>query len=322
MDFALVPTAATTARELAQLDARARDYAAESHAPNTRRAYASDLRAFVAWCRSFGLSPLPATEATVRRYLAALADAGRKVSTIGRALTAINQAHVRAGFAPPREAPSVRDAWRGVRRRLGVAPHGKAPLLIEGLRAAVTALPSTLRGVRDRALLVLGWAMGARRSEIVALRVGDVRFTAEGFEITIRRSKTDQEGAGHVIGVPFGSMPATCPVRTVLAWKEAAGIMEGPLFRSLQNGRPTANALDGRDLARIVKEAARAAGLAEADLSGHSLRAGLITQAAKQGRAERDIMRHTGHRSAATLRRYIRAAELFDATNPAQGIGL
>ncbi len=111
-------------------------------------------------------------------------------------------------------------------------------------------------------------------------------------------------------------------MRTVLAWRAAAGIESGPLFRSFKNGRPTSRPLDGRDLARLVKAAAEGAGLATADLAGHSLRAGLITQAARQGKAERDIMRHTGHRSAATLRRYIRAAELFAPSNPAQVIGL
>ena len=320
---ALAPVSSPAARvlALAELDARAHDYAAAAHAPNTLRAYAADLRAFAAWGRALQLVTLPADPRTVARYLAALADAGRKCSTIGRALTAINVAHTRAGFPGPREAPQVRDAWRGVRRVLSVAPRQKAPILVEDLRTLATALPSTLHGTRDRAILVLGWAMGARRSEVVALEVADLRLTADGFEITIRRSKTDQEGAGHVIGVPFGSTPATCPVRTVLAWKSAANVEAGPLFRSLKNGRPTSRALDGRDLARVVQAAAARAGLA-GDLAGHSLRAGLITQAARQGKAERDIMRHTGHRSAATLRRYIRAGELFTSNNPAQGIGL
>jgi site-specific recombinase XerD len=318
---AIVPAAPSPALALAELDARAHDYAAAAHAPNTLRAYAADLRAFAAWGRAFQLVTLPADPRTVARYLAALADAGRKCSTIGRALTAINVAHTRAGFPGPREAPQVRDAWRGVRRVLSVAPRQKAPILVEDLRALATALPSTLHGTRDRAILVLGWAMGARRSEVVALEVADLRLTADGFEITIRRSKTDQEGAGHVIGVPFGSTPATCPVRTVLAWKSAANVEAGPLFRSLKNGRPTSRALDGRDLARVVQAAAVRAGLA-ADLAGHSLRAGLITQAARTGKNERDIMQHTGHRSAATLRRYIRAAGLFTSSNPAQGIGL
>ncbi len=321
---ALAPVPYPSARvlALADLEERARDYAAAAHAPATLRAYASDLRSFAAWCRPLGIVSLPAEPRTVALYLAALADADRRPSTIGRALTAINIAHVRAGFPAPREAAHVRDAWRGVRRMLGVAPRQKAPLLVEDLRAVATALPSTLRGIRDRAILVLGWAMGARRSEVVALEVADLRLTAEGFEVVIRRSKTDQEGEGHKLGVPFGSTPATCPVRTVLAWKAAAGIEAGPLFRSLKNGRPTSRPLDGRDLARIVKAAAERAGLAAGELAGHSLRAGLITQAARQGKAERDIMRHTGHRSAATLRRYIRAAELFAPSNPAQGIGL
>ena len=321
---ALVPTTpAAQLAPLAQLEERARDYAAAAHAPNTLRAYASDLRAFASWCRSHGVASLPAEPRTVALYLTALADTGRRPSTIGRALTAINIAHVRAGLPAPREAAAVRDAWRGMRRVLSVAPRQKAPLLVEDLRALAIALPSTLRGIRDRAILVLGWAMGARRSEIVALDVADLRLTAEGFEVTIRRSKTDQEGEGHRLGVPFGSTPATCPVRTVLAWKAAAAVNEaGPLFCSLKNARPTGRPLDGRDLARIVKAAAELAGLAAAELAGHSLRAGLITQAARQGKAERDIMRHTGHRSAATLRRYIRAAELFAPSNPAQGIGL
>lgn len=205
---------------------------------------------------------------------------------------------------------------------LSVAPRQKAPLLVEDLRTLATALPSTLHGTRDRAILVLGWAMGARRSEVVALEVADLRLTADGFEITIRRSKTDQEGTGHTLGVPFGSTPTTCPVRTVLAWQSAGHVDAGPLFRSLKNGRPTSRALDGRDLARIVQAAAARAGLDPAQLAGHSLRAGLITQAARHGKAERDIMRHTGHRSATTLRRYIRAGELFAQGNPAQGIGL
>jgi site-specific recombinase XerD len=320
---ALAPVPSPDARTLAlaELDTRAHDYAAASHAANTLRAYTADLRAFVAWCSALQLAPLPATPPTVASYLAAMADAGRRPSTIGRALTAINVAHVRAGFRGPREAPAVRDAWRGIRRLLSVAPHQKAPILLEDLRALATALPSTLRGIRDRAILVLGWAMGARRSEVVALDVADLRLTAEGFEVTIRRSKTDQEGEGHAIGVPFGSTPATCPVRTVLAWQSAATITAGPLFRSLKNGRATSRALDGRDLARIVQAAAQLAGVA-GDVAGPSLRAGLITQAARQGKAERDIMAHTGHRSAATLRRYIRAAGLFTASNPAQGIGL
>lgn len=319
--LAPLPSPAARALALVELDARARDYADASHASNTLRAYAADLRAFAAWCAVLQLAPLPAAPRAVASYLAALADAGRRPSTIGRALTAINVAHVRAGFPGPREAPEVRDAWRGIRRTLSVAPRQKTAILVEDLRALATAQPRTLRGIRDRAILVLGWAMGARRSEVVALDVADLRLTVDGFEITIRRSKTDQEGAGHVLGVPFGSTPATCPVRSVLAWQSAAAIGAGPLFRSIKNGRPTSRALDGRDLARIVQHAAQLAGVA-GDVAGHSLRAGLITQAARNGKPERDIMAHTGHRSAATLRRYIRAAGLFTASNPAQGIGL
>jgi integrase len=198
----------------------------------------------------------------------------------------------------------------------------KAPLLLEGLRAAVAALPATRRGLRDRALLVLGWALGARRGELVALDVEDLRETPEGLEVTIRRSKTDQEAEGRRVGVPFGSNPLTCPVRAVRAWRKASGILSGALFRGVTRaGSLTPHRLDAGDVARTVKRAAHAAGLDARELAAHSLRAGLVTQAAKSGKSERVIMRQTGHRSIAQVRRYIRDADLFH-DNAAQGIGL
>lgn len=305
-----------------ELVASARAYVAASKAERTRKAYRSDWAAFEAWCAAQGLPSLPASPDTLALYLAARADAGAKVSSIARALASISQAHKAAGHTSPRGAAQVQAAMQGIRRTLGVAPEQKAPVLVADLRAMVATLPASLLGNRSRAMLLLGFAGGFRRSELVALDVGDLDFGAEGLTVTLRRSKTDQEGAGRKVGVPYGSDPATCPVRALRAWLGACGRTEGAVFVGLtRHGRLTGERLDGRDVARVVKAAAGAAGLDATRFSGHSLRAGLATSAAKAGKSERAIMAQTGHRSVAMVRRYIRDANLF-SENAAAGIGL
>ena len=210
----------------------------------------------------------------------------------------------------------------GIRRTHGTAQRRVAPMLPGQLRAVSAALPAGLLGLRDRALLLLGFAGALRRSNLAALAVEDLAFTADGLEVTLRRSKTDQEGAGFKVGVPFGSDPATCPVRAVKAWLEAAQLTAGPLFREVtRHGHVEAAALAGGSIARIVKRSAEAAGLNSATFSGHSLRAGLATAAAKAGKSTHAIMRQTGHKSADMVARYVREASLF-SDNAAAGIGL
>jgi len=156
----------------------------------------------------------------------------------------------------------------------------------------------------------------------VALDVADVQKSTDGLRITVRQSKTDQEGAGREVGIPHGQHPETCPVRALRAWREAAGISEGPIFRGvnrhdqLQGGR-----LTDRAVALIVKRAAERAGLDPSSYAGHSLRAGLATAAAAGGAPERAIMRQTGHRSVVMVRRYIRSGSLFQE-NAAAYVGL
>ncbi len=305
---------------LAELVKSANGYASASRADNTRRAYRADWAAFVAWCDVNALASLPAAPEAVALYLAHLADAGRKVATIARALAAISQAHRLASLPSPRSTARVGDTMRGIRRRLGVAQTAKAPLLAEHVRAVVAEVPAGLLGARDRALLVLGFAGGFRRSELVGLDVADLAFTAEGLEVTIRRSKTDQEGAGRKLGVPYSAAPATCPVRAVRAWLDASSIAEGPAFRPVnRHGQVGAERLSDRAVALVVKRYATAAGLDATRFAGHSLRAGLATSAAKAGKSERAIMAQTGHRSSAMVRRYIRDAELF-SDNAAAGL--
>ena len=175
---------------------------------------------------------------------------------------------------------------------------------------------------RDRALLLLGFAGAMRRSELVGLDVADVVETADGLVVTIRRSKTDQEGQGRKIGIPYGSKLATCPVRSVRAWKTRAKITEGPLFRQVnRHGKVLEGRLGDRTVALVVKRAVAATGVDAASYAGHSLRAGLATAAAMAGVSERVIQGQTGHKSLPILRRYIREGSLF-RENAAAEVGL
>jgi len=190
------------------------------------------------------------------------------------------------------------------------------------LRRMLRALPATTRGVRDRALLLMGFAGAFRRSELVALDVADVRRTEEGLVVTIRRSKTDQEGQGRTIGIPYGSDPVTCPVRALGTWLAVSGVMDGALFRTVGNDdRVQEGRLSDRGVARAVQRGAQAAGLDPATYAGHSLRAGLATAAAKAGVSERAIMAQTGHKSLSILRKYIRDGSLWHE-NAAAKVGL
>jgi len=312
----LAPAAASLAALAPEL-ASARSYAAAARSENTRKAYASDLATFGAWCAARELCPLPADGAIVAAYLAAMAGAGRKPATIARALAAISQAHKLAGHDSPRDHRAVRETHAGIRRTHSTVQTGKAPMMPEHLRSAAAGASERagLAGLRDRALLAVGFAGGFRRSALVALDVADLAFGPEGVKVTIRRDKTDQEGARREIGLVYGSTAATCPVRTLRAWLDAAGIAAGPVFRAVdKGGRVSAERLSDRAVALIVKAAAERAGLEPEAYAGHSLRAGLATAAARAGKSDRAIMRATGHKSRAMVDRYVRAAELFSDT--------
>jgi integrase len=297
----------------------ARAYVQASRSNRTREAYRAQWGAFERWCRRHALDPLPASPETVALYLSARAQEGRKVATLALALAAISQAHQLAGHDSPRSSRAVREAFKGIRRTHGSAPSQKAPVLAGQLRTMVGALPATLGGARDRALLLVGFAGAFRRSELVALEFTDLEFSNDGLTITLRRSKTDQEQIGRKVGLPYGSAAGTCPVRSLQHWLALAGIAEGIVFRSVDRHGNLGGVLGGRDVARIVKRTAVAAGFDAADLAGHSLRAGLATSAAKAGKAAHAIMKTTGHRSIAMVQRYIRDAELF-TDNAAAGL--
>jgi site-specific recombinase XerD len=288
----------------------AASYAQERTAPATRRAYAADWRAFEAWAHERGLASLPALPGSIATYLAWEADRGASASTIGRRVAAIRFFHRAAGNASPTTDEAVRATVAGIRRTIGVAPARKAAATAGTLHAMVALCPQTMIGLRNRALLLLGFAMAARRSELVALDVADIADDRGGLVVTIRRSKTDQEGAGQTIAVPFGAL--NCPVAAVRAWMAAAGISDGPLFRRVaRGGRVLAERLHDRVVAEVVKAHAEALGLDPAHFAGHSLRAGFVTSAAERGASIFKIQEVSRHRSVDVLQGYVRRTNLF-----------
>ncbi len=306
--------------DLTRLVQRANTYADDARAHSTRRGYLRDYDAFAAWCSAHGLEAMPATPSAVAVYLSALADAGRRVSTIERALTGIAHAHRTRGIPWPKGHPTLLEVMAGIRRKLGVVPEQKAPLSDDELAELLGTLDDGLTGARDRALLLLGWWGAFRRSELVALTTRDITRVREGLVITVRRSKTDQEGRGAHKAVPFADDPSFCAVRALDAWLRLARITKGPLFRAIdRHGHVSPRALSDRSVALIVQRTAARAGLDTHRLAGHSLRAGFVTTAAKKGRTLDAIMRQTHHKSERVARSYVRLALAFDG-NAAVGL--
>ena len=299
----------------------AEEFALASRSAATKRAYSSDWQIFTAWCFENQQTPLPASPATVAAFLAAQASAGFRPATLSRRLGAINAAHRLAGHPSPTTSEPVSLVMKGIRRMAGVAQRQARPLVVEDLRRVVAALPDTLVGRRDAAVVLLGFAGAFRRSELVALTVEDLEFSDGGVLATVRRSKTDQEGSGREVGIPFGQN-GTCPVAAVRAWLARANIKSGPIFRRIdQHGHIGPNALRAGAVAEIVKKATAAVGLDASQFSGHSLRSGLVTSAAQGGASELMIMETTGHRSSQMVRKYVRRANAFKA-NAASAAGL
>jgi site-specific recombinase XerD len=286
---------------------RAGEYARAEKAEATRRAYRSDCQIFEAWCRERRISALPVAPESVAAFLAAEASRGVRPSTIGRRVAAIRYAHKLAGHRVlPTDDERVRATVRGIRRSIGTAPRKKTPATAERIVAMAPIAGQRLGQLRDRALLLVGFAGAFRRSELVALDLEDIEEAAEGLRITVRRGKTDQEGIGAVVAIVRGRI--ACPVAAFKAWVVAAG----PVFRPIAKGeRIQAARLTDRSVAKIVKAHAERAGLDPALFSGHSLRSGFLTSAANRGASIFKMMDVSRHRSVDTLRGYVRDAEIF-----------
>lgn len=298
-------------RELADL--------AESHrARNTHRAYGADWRNFQNFCRDTGRDPLPADPQTVMFYLAYEAKLGRAASTITRRLSAINSEHKASGFSSPC-TPDVGLVLHDIRRKYGTKAHPKASISPSELRRMIERTTKTVAGIRDSAILALGFASGARREEISALNVGDAIQRPGGLILAILRSKGDQQAQGREIGIHWGRRSATCPVRRLKSWLKVRGHQAGPLFTRVVQNSVTQQRLSGEAIARVVKRAARRAGLEPSQYAGHSLRSGCATAAAEIGTDVLAIASRLGHKSARTTERYIRQGRLF-SVNPLRGV--
>lgn len=283
----------------------ATDLLRASIAPASARALRGDLDQFAAWGGT-----LPATPAMIARYIAEHAGQ-HAVATIQRRLASISKAHEMAGLPNPCRAEIVKATLRGLRRVKGTAQHQAKPLLRDDLFLVLDSMDESLRDQRDRALLLLGFAGGFRRSELVALDVADIQPVREGLVVTIRRSKTDQEGAGRRIGIPHGRT-RHCPVKAVEAWLANAGIEAGPVFRPItRHGALATSRLTGDAVSILICERLAAAGMDPEGFSGHSLRAGFATSAAQAGVSTLKIRAQTGHASDAMLARYVRTGDMF-----------
>lgn len=312
---AAVPAASAAVAPV--LSETALDYARQALSPATRRAYRSHLRAWEAWCRARDVVPAPAAPALVANHLAELAGRRAHATLTGR-LAAIIQAHRLLRLPFDAQDPELRQTLAGITRTHGVRPRRQAaPLLTADVLRIAGACGGDLRGERDRALILLGFAGAFRRAELVAIQRDDLRFGPHGLSVFLPRSKTDQTGQGAIIHIAANPLTTHCPVAAVRSWLDVAGIQQGWIFRRITRhdaiGR---HALSAQSVRLILKERAWEAGYREAALAritAHSLRAGCITMLAKASIHERDIMQYSRHGSQAVMRGYIRAAATEEA---------
>lgn len=302
------------------LNEQADAYAAKSKGEGTRDAYRKALKAYVRWCASVELEPLAGEPDTLALYVTARA-ADLSVSSINVIVSAVKEAHRLGGVTLDMAAPRLSMVLRGIRRTRGIRPQRKASAATPDVLRRLLATrrpPSSPVGARDRAMMLLGFGAALRRSELVGLLVGDVRpEPGRGLIVTIRRSKTDQLGSGAEVSVCENRDDhAFCPATALAQWMEHrvladdGGGPDRPLFCSIdQVGRLSGSPLQDRMVSRLMNQAAEAAGLPAGDYSGHSLRRGFATAAARAGVGLPDLMRATRHKSTQVAVGYIEEAD-------------
>jgi integrase len=296
--------------DVARLKLEASRLSSISKAPATERAYACDWADFSGWCGQVGRRSLPCTHSTLELYIV---DRLRtlKLSSVERRVAAIVSKHRDAGVPDPYDS-GVKAVLAGARRERGVAVDAKTALSLMDLRAICKALPVSRdsKAARDRAIFTVCFAAGMRVSELLALDVADIDFVArKGMALHIGRSKVDQNGVGRMVGVFYAMREYCCPVRSLQRWLKWRGPRPGPLFPGDGlTGRYTREAL-----ALMIKRRVKQAGLNPALYGTHSLRAGFVTAASEARVPDALIMQRTGHRSPATLAKYVRPATIFSA---------
>jgi site-specific recombinase XerD len=309
---------------------RTRERIADGMSDNTRRAYDRNLIAFTAWCRTAGRTPLPCTAETLAEYVTELCDAGRAPSTVEQIIATIRTAHRLAGFEHQPDTAAARLVLRSHRReraQTGKRTRKAPPVVLDALRAIMEACdPTTAAGLRDRVLLILGFALMGRRSELAALDLGDVSETPDGLLVHIRMSKTDQDAIGEEVAIPHGQYADTDPVRILAAWRTLLAehdITNGRLLRSVDRHGRIGDSVSTDGINRAVRAAAVRAKLPDAEkYTAHSLRAGGATASYKAGAAVSVIAKHgRWAEGSPVVLGYIRAVDKW-TSNPMNGVGL
>ncbi len=286
-----------------------------SKANNTLRAYKSDFKDFSAFCVKHGLNSLPTEPKIVSLYLTYLSKKS-KISTLRRRLVSISMVHKMKGHYLDTKHPIIIENLMGIRRVKGSIQKGKNPLLINHLKSIINVIneqkTEEIKKARDKAIILIGFGGGFRRSELISIDKEDLEFVTEGLKITIKKSKTDQFGEGMTKGLPFFNNKAYCPVVNLKKWLEISEIKSGPIFRRFSKGlNLTEQRLSDQTVVLLIKEYLNLAGVENSNFAGHSLRSGFATVAADSGADERSIMNMTGHKTTQMVRRYIKEANLF-----------
>jgi len=324
MDRSVTPTDTVLAQiELDQALRAAKRYSKKSRSAATWRAYENDWRQFETWTRKLGLESLPADPDTVAMFVAAQADAGLAPSTLTRRLAALRLVHLGAGHASPHNALKVVEVMRGIRRNWAQPPVKKTAAIDDDVKKMVDAVdPQSRKGLRDRALLLFGFAGAFRRSELVALNTWNLEERDEGFKVTVEQSKTDQEGQGQVIAILKKPGSPYCPVQALKDWLVVADIERGALFRRMfRYDKVGAQRLTAQSVALVIKELAYRVGLNPANYAGHSLRSGFLTSAARARASVFKMADQSRHKSLDVLREYVRAEDLFEDNAGADLLG-
>ena len=273
-----------------------------SKAHNTLRAYNADYKDFSAFCAKNGLNSLPSEPKIVSIYLTYLSSFS-KYSTLKRRLASIKVVHKLKGHYIDTKHPIIIENLMGIKRKMGVKQIAKKPLLINDLKVIINVIDqekNDLKKLQNKALLLVGFAGGFRRSELVSIEYDDLDFVTEGVKIVIKRSKTDQTGQGMIKAIPYFENKTYCPVTSLRNWINFLNIDKGKIFN-----------ISDKTVALIIKKYALLAGLDQKKYAGHSLRSGFATSTAETGADERSIMAMTGHKTTQMVRRYINESNLF-----------
>ena len=274
-----------------------------SKSANTLRAYQSDYNDFSLFCSKNGFQAMPTQPKILALYLTHLSSYS-KYSTLKRRLASISILHKTKGFYIDMKHPIIMENLMGIKRINGSNQKGKKPLLINDLKVLIEAIHKSkekdFRKTRDKALVLIGFSGGFRRSELVDVEYEDIEFVSEGVKIFVKRSKTDQSGEGMTKAIPYFDNKNFCPVKSLKNWIELSELKKGKIFN-----------ISDKSVALIIKKYANYAGLDGHRYAGHSLRSGFATSTAESGAEERNIMAMTGHKSTEMVRRYIKEANLF-----------